>query len=54
MKEIIISQNEAGQRVNKFLLKYLNKAPSSFVLRYNDHFHPESYTPSSNNFSRID
>ena len=24
MKEIIISQNEAGQRVNKFLLKYLN------------------------------
>lgn len=33
MKEIIISQNEAGQRVNKFLLKYLNKAPSSFVYK---------------------
>lgn len=33
MKEIIISQNEAGQRINKFLLKYLNKAPSSFVYK---------------------
>jgi 23S rRNA pseudouridine955/2504/2580 synthase len=33
MREIIISQNEAGQRVNKFLLKYLNKAPSSFVYK---------------------
>jgi len=31
VKEIIISANEAGQRLDKFLLKYLNKAPASFV-----------------------
>lgn len=33
MREIIISKNEAGQRLNKLVMKYLNKAPSSFVYR---------------------
>ena len=33
MKEIIISGNLAGQRLNKFLMKYLDKAPSSFVYK---------------------
>ena len=33
MKEIIIGSNEAGQRLDKMLLKYLNEAPSSFVYK---------------------
>lgn len=31
MKEIIITNNESGQRVDRFLKKYLNKANSSFI-----------------------
>lgn len=31
MREIYINNNEAGQRFDKFLKKYLNKAPSSFL-----------------------
>ena len=30
MREISIQKNEAGQRMDKFLAKYLNKAPKSF------------------------
>lgn len=33
MREIIITQNEENQRLNKFLSKYLNKAPSSFIYK---------------------
>lgn len=33
MKEIIVSSNDAGQRLNKYLMKYLNKAPSSFIYK---------------------
>lgn len=33
MREIVISKNESGQRLNKLVMKYLNKAPSSFVYR---------------------
>ncbi|TCK98271.1 23S rRNA pseudouridine955/2504/2580 synthase [Natranaerovirga hydrolytica] len=33
MKEIKITQIEAGQRIDKFLLKYLNKATKSFVYK---------------------
>lgn len=33
MREIVITTNEAGQRLNKFVMKYLNKAPSSFVYK---------------------
>jgi 23S rRNA pseudouridine955/2504/2580 synthase len=33
MREIVISKNEEGQRLNKFLLKYLNQATSSFVYK---------------------
>lgn len=33
MKEIIINDNESGQRFDKFLFKYLNKAPSSFTYK---------------------
>ena len=33
MKEFIIEENEAGQRFDKFLAKYLNKAPKSFVYK---------------------
>lgn len=33
MKEVIISGKYAGQRLNKFLMKYLDEAPSSFVYK---------------------
>lgn len=33
MREIIVSKNEAGQRFDKFLLKYLNKASSGFIYK---------------------
>ncbi len=33
MIELIISNNDAGQRLNKFLMKYLNEAPSSFIYK---------------------
>lgn len=33
MREITISGNDAGQRLNKFLMKYLNEAPSSFIYK---------------------
>lgn len=31
MKKIIIDENQANQRLDKFLLKYLSKAPKSFI-----------------------
>lgn len=33
MKLIIVSKNEAGQRLDKLLAKYLNKAPKSFLYK---------------------
>lgn len=33
MKEIEINKNEAGQRLDKLLAKYLNKAPKSFIYK---------------------
>ena len=33
MRELIISKNEAGQRLDKYLLKYLNKAGSGFIYK---------------------
>ena len=33
MKEIIITENEAGQRLNKFLMKYLDQAPSALIYK---------------------
>lgn len=33
MREIVISKNEEGQRFDKFLSKYLNKAPKSFIYK---------------------
>ncbi len=33
MKQIIIKENEAGQRLDKFLSKYLNQAPKSFLYK---------------------
>ena len=33
MKSIIVMQNEAGQRLDKLLAKYLNKAPKSFIYK---------------------
>lgn len=33
MKQIFISENQAGQRLDKLLLKILNKAPKSFVYK---------------------
>lgn len=33
MKEFIITEKEAGQRLDKYLLKYLNRAPKSFVYK---------------------
>lgn len=34
MTKITITKNEAGQRLDKFLLKYLNEAPSSLIHKY--------------------
>ena len=31
MKEIIITKNEENQRLDKFLLKYMNKASKGFI-----------------------
>lgn len=33
MREIVISENEAGQRLDKFLIKYLDNAPKSFIFK---------------------
>lgn len=33
MREIIITHSEKGQRIDKFLMKYLNLAPKSFVYK---------------------
>ena len=33
MKEIIVRKNEAGQRLDKFLRKYLKEAPGSFLYK---------------------
>jgi len=33
LKEIIVKSNEAGQRLDKLLVKYLNKAPKSFIYK---------------------
>jgi 23S rRNA pseudouridine955/2504/2580 synthase len=33
MKEIIVNGNEAGQRFDKFLLKYFKEAPASFIYK---------------------
>lgn len=33
MKEIIVSANEAGQRMDKLLAKYLSEAPKSFIYK---------------------
>ncbi len=33
MREIKITENEKGQRLDKFLLKYMNKAPRSFIYK---------------------
>lgn len=33
MKELTITDLEAGQRLNKYMMKYLNQAPSSFIYK---------------------
>ena len=33
MKEIRIGENESGQRLDKFLFKYMNRAPKSFLYK---------------------
>ena len=33
MKELTIRKNEAGQRLDKFLAKYMNRAPKSFLYK---------------------
>ena len=33
MQEILVSQNEAGQRLDKLLGRYLNTAPVSFLYK---------------------
>ncbi len=33
MKKVIIGTNESGQRLDKFLVKYLNAAPKSFIYK---------------------
>lgn len=33
MKEIIIGENDSGQRIDRFLMKYLSEAPRNFIYR---------------------
>ena len=33
MKELTIRENESGQRLDKFLTKYMNRAPKSFLYK---------------------
>lgn len=33
MQELIINRNDDGQRIDRFLLKYLNEAPRSFIFK---------------------
>ena len=33
MKQLTIKENEAGQRLDKFLTKYLKEAPTSFIYK---------------------
>ena len=33
MREIVIEKNEAGQRLDKFLAKYMNEASKSFFYK---------------------
>ena len=33
MREIEVNKNEAGQRLDKLLAKYMNKAPKSFIYK---------------------
>ena len=33
MREVIIDENNEGQRIDKFLLKYLSKMPKSFLYK---------------------
>lgn len=33
MKEIIIGEKEANQRLDKFLMKYMNQSPKAFVYK---------------------
>ena len=33
MQELTITDLEAGQRLNKYMMKYLNQAPSSFIYK---------------------
>ena len=33
MQEIVVKQNDAGQRLDKMLAKYLNLAPKSFFYK---------------------
>lgn len=33
MREIVIKENEAGQRFDKYLKKYLPEAPGSFIYK---------------------
>ena len=33
MKQIIVDENQAGQRLDKLLMKILNKAPKSFIYK---------------------
>ena len=33
MQELIVTKNDAGQRLDKLLAKYLNKAPKSFYYK---------------------
>ena len=33
MKELKIEKSDAGQRLDKFLLRYFNKAPKSFIYK---------------------
>ncbi len=33
MREIYVNENQAGQRLDKLLIKILNKAPKSFIYK---------------------
>ena len=61
MKEIVISNEFSNQRVDKYVRKYLNEAPLSFIyklfikkdVKVNNHWVKENYILQANDVLRI-
>ena len=43
MQKFIVTPNEAGQRLDKLLVKYLNLAPKSFIYKHDYYINEGCY-----------